>query len=136
MQHGYMYSGAYELNYPTLRAGANSYKTTEGETRSLPAWSSDIDGVHFSYMERSGKKFFAVRAQYGPHDIVLENPVAIDPMRHLDNRRLTAETTTVSDALAEMMLDDMIRDNPEKRESLARLINQVNQTRRERREGK
>lgn len=131
MQHGYMYNGAYELNYPALRAGTDSYKTTEGKDRSLPPWGPAVDGIRVSYMEKAGKKFFAVRVQYAAHDVVLENPVAIDGMRHLGSRRFSAQPTLVDDKSAEAMLDDIIRDNPEKRDELALLINQVNQTRRD-----
>ena len=65
-------------------------------------------------MEKSGKKFFAVRVQYDDHDIVLENPVAIDPLRHMNNRRFAAEPTVVGDDEASALLDDIIRDNPDK----------------------
>ena len=65
-------------------------------------------------MEKSGKKFFAVRVQYGDHDVVLENPVVIDPLRHMNNQRFSAEPTVVSDDGVSALLDDIIRDNPEK----------------------
>ncbi len=130
MQHGYMYSGAYELNYPNLRAGTSSYTTTDGEQRALPAWPDDIDGVRVSYMEKSGKKFFAVRLQHADHDIVLENPVAIDPLRHMGNRRFAADAVMVSDDEASALLDDAIRENPDKQSEIALMINRVNQLRR------
>ena len=130
MQHGYMYSGAYELNYPNLRPGATTYTTTEGETRSLPDWPADIDGVRVSYMEKAGKKFFAVRLQHEDHDVVLENPVVIDPLRHMGNRRFAAEPVTVSDDEASALLDDIIRENPEKQREVALMINRINQVRR------
>src|SRR5438477_5150830 len=75
MRHGYMYNGAFELNYTSLRVGTDSYQSTEGETRRLPAWPDKIDGIRVGYMEKSGKKFYAVRVQYDDHDVVLENPV-------------------------------------------------------------
>lgn len=130
MQHGYMYSGAYESNYPNLRPGTTTYTTTEGDERPLPEWPSDIDGVRVSYMEKTGKKFFAVRLQHEDHDIVLENPVAIDPLRHMGNRRFAAEPVTVSDDEASALLDDVIRENPEKQREVALMINRINQVRR------
>ena len=134
MRHGYMYNGAYELNYTTLTPNKSTYKTTEGEERPLPPWPDKIDGVRIGYMEKSGKKFFAVRIQYGSHDIVLENPVYVDPMRHMNNRRFSADPSVITDDEASAMLDDMIRDNPEKQPELAELINEINQKRRASRE--
>jgi hypothetical protein len=129
-----MYNGAYELNYTALTPNKSTYKTTEGEERPIPAWPDKIDGVRIGYMEKSGKKFFAVRIQYGNHDIVLENPVYVDPMRHMNNRRFSADPSVITDDEASAMLDDMIRDNPEKQPELAELINEINQKRRAARE--
>ena len=130
MRHGYMYNGAFEKNYSTLSPGMKSYISTEGENRPLPEWPDDIDGIRVGYMEKSGKKFFAVRVQYDDHDVILENPVHIDPMRHMGNRRFAADPTLVSDDEASVLLDDIIRDNPEKQPELAMMINRINQIRR------
>ena len=130
MRHAYMYQGAYELNYTALRPGQATYKSTEGDERPLPEWPKKADGVRVGYMEKSGKKFFAVRVQYGDHDVVLENPVAIDPLRHMNNQRFSAEPIVVSDDGVSALLDDIIRDNPDKQAELAMLINRINQTRR------
>jgi hypothetical protein len=81
-------------------------------------------------MEKSGKKFFAVRVQYAGHDLVLENPVHIDPMRHMNNRRFSAEPTQVDDEAASALLDEIIRENPDKQAELAMMINGINQIRR------
>jgi hypothetical protein len=62
--------------------------------------------------------------------VVLENPVVIDPLRHMDNQRFSAEPTVVSDDAASALLDDVIRDNPEKQPELAMMINRINQIRR------
>jgi hypothetical protein len=124
-----MYAGAFEGNYAGLRPGAKTYKTTDGEERPL-TWPDKIDGVRVSYMEKSGKKFFAVRVQHDEHDIVLENPVHIDPVRHMNNRRLTPEPLSVTDDEASALLDDIIRDNPEKQAELAMMINRINTIRR------
>ena len=134
MRHGYMYNGAYELNYAGLTPKKATYTSTEGDERPLPAWPDNIDGVRVGYMEKSGKKFYAVRIQYGDHDIVLENPVHIDPMRHMNNRRFTADPTVVTDDEASALLDDVIRDNPDKHGEIAEMINVINQKRRAARE--
>lgn len=130
MRHAYMYQGAFELNYSGLRPGRTTYKSTEGDERPLPAWPEKVDGLRVGYMEKSGKKFFAVRVQYDKDDVVLENPVIIDPLRHMNNQRFSAEPTVVSDDEASALLDDVIRDNPEKQPDLAMMINRINQIRR------
>jgi hypothetical protein len=135
MRHAYMYNGAFELNHTELHPGATTYKTTDGSARSLPPWPDKVDGVHIGYMEKTGKKFFAVRVQYEGYDIVLENPVSIDPLRHLNNQRFAAEPTIVTDDEASVMLDDIIRDNPSKQPELALMINRINQVRRAARPG-
>jgi hypothetical protein len=130
MRHGYMYNGGFELNFPGLRPGTTTYKTTEGEERPLPVWPDKVDGVRVGYLEKSGKKFYAVRVQYKDHDIVLANPVALDPLRHMNNRRFSPQPISVTDDEASALIDDIIRDNPDKQPELAMLINGINQTRR------
>jgi hypothetical protein len=125
-----MYGGAFELNYDGLSSGSGTYKSTSGETHPLPVWPDDVDGVRVWYMEKAGKKFYAVRLQFESHDIVLANPVAIDPLRHMNNRRFSAQPTLVRDDQMTTLLDDVIRENPETQPELAMLINRVNQVRR------
>ena len=134
MRHAYMYNGAFELNHSALTPQTSTYRTTEGNELPLPSWPEEIDGVRIGYMEKSGKKFYAVRIQYGDHDIVLEHPVYIDPLRHMNNRRFSAGATVVTDDEASALLDDVIRDNPGRQPELAQMINRINQTRRESRE--
>lgn len=129
MRHAYMYTGAFESNYAGLKPGATSYKSTDGAEQSI-AWPEKIDGVRVSYMEKAGKKFYAVRVQHDDHDIVLENPVHLDPERHMNNRRLNADPLSVTDDEASSLLDDIIRDNPEKQPELALMINRINSIRR------
>ena len=71
-----------------------------------------------------------VRVQYTDHDIVLENPVALDPLRHMNNRRFSPQPIQVTDDEASALIDDIIRDNPDKQPELAMLINRINQMRR------
>jgi hypothetical protein len=130
MHHGLMYQGSFEKNYDTLRPGATSFVGTDGVQHRIPEWPSDVNGVKVSYMEKAGKKFYAVRVQFDGHDIVLKNPVLLDPMRHLGNKRFAPEPTTINDEVAETLLDDLIEKNPEQQKELALLINRVNQVRR------
>jgi hypothetical protein len=130
MHHAYMYNGAFESNYSGLRPGTTAFTTTKGERRPLPPWPPQIDGIRVGYMEKAGKKFYAVRVQFESYDIVLETPVCIDPLRHMNNQRFTAEATIVGDDEASALLDDIIRDNPDKDAELAMMINRINQIRR------
>ena len=130
MRHGYMYGGAYELNYDGLGTGIGTYRSTSGEAHPLPVWPEDVDGLRVWYMEKSGKKFYAVRLQFEGHDIVLSRPIAIDPLRHMNNRRFSAQPTLVKDGEVSALLDDVIRENPETQPELAMMINRVNQVRR------
>jgi hypothetical protein len=129
MRHAYKYTGAFETNYASLKPGATNYTTTEGASREIE-WPDKIDGIRVSYMEKSGKKFYAVRVQHGKHDIVLENPVHIDPARHSNNRRLVSDPLSVTDDEASALLDDIIRQNPDKQTELATMISEINNARR------
>jgi hypothetical protein len=133
MQHGLMYQGSFENNYSGLRPGVDAFRGTDGSEHRIPEWPKDVNGVKIGYMEKSGKKFYAVRVQFEGHDIILKNPVLLDPMRHLGNKRFAPEPTTINDTIAETLLDDMIERNPEQKDELALLINRVNQVRRAKR---
>jgi hypothetical protein len=130
MKHALMYQGSYEDNYPVLRPGAQTFRGTDGSERELPEWPDDVDGVRVGYMEKSGKRFVGVRLQFEEHDVVLQTPVVLDPIRHLGSRRFSPEPTVITDDLASALLDDVIECNKEQTDELARLINRVNQVRR------
>jgi hypothetical protein len=130
MQHAYMYNGGFERNFPALTPGATAFQTGTGTEVPIPPWPPEANGVHVAYMEKQGKKFFAVRLQFEEQDVVLGNPVAIDLERHLGNRRLSPRPTLVPDDLASALLDDAIARNPDQATELALLINRVNQVRR------
>src|ERR1051325_2837306 len=104
MHHAYMYQGGFEANYAALQPGATTYRTHAGSEIPIPPWPAEADGVHVGYMEKRGKKFFAVRVQFEEHDIVLRAPVAIDSLRHMGNRRFAAAPTLVSDDLVSALL--------------------------------
>lgn len=130
MKHGLMYQGSYEDNYSVLQPGANTFRSTDGSEREIPDWPEDVNGVRVGYMEKSGKKFVGVRVQFENHDVVLETPVVLDPVRHMGSRRFSSEPTVITDDLASALLDDVIDSNPTQTDELARLINRVNQVRR------
>jgi hypothetical protein len=55
-------------------------------------------------------------------------------MRHINNRRLSADPLLATDDEASTMLDDIIRDNPDKSAALGRMLHDINQVRRAKRE--
>jgi hypothetical protein len=129
MLHGYRYNGAFERNYPALKPGATTYLSTRGQECSLVPWPGDVDGLRVGYMEKRGKKFFAVRLQFEDYDIVLDVPLALDLTRHMGNKRFSPRPVTIGDDLASCLLDDIIAANTRQNYDLARLINRVNQVR-------
>jgi hypothetical protein len=130
VNHGLMYQGAFETNFPALRPGAEDYLATDGSRVPLPAWPDEVDGVRIGYMERAGKRFLVVRLQFEEHDVVLQTPVVLDALRHLGTRRLAGRPVLIGDDLASALLDDIIETNPEQSTDIALLINRVNQVRR------
>ena len=130
MLHALVYHGSFEVNYDHLAAGATTYTATDGSARPLEKVPANVDGVVFGYMERSGKKFIAVRVQFEDHDIVLRSPIVLDPMRHMGNRRFSPRPVKIQDDFASTLLDDLIATNPEQQTELALLLNRVNHVRR------
>ena len=130
MLHALVYQGSFELNFPKLVPGATTYLATDGAPRPLAARLASVDGIVVGYMERAGKKFLGVRLQFESGDIVLRNPVLLDPMRHMGNRRFTARPVVLDDDHASVLLDDVLAQNPDQQVELALLINRVNQVRR------
>lgn len=130
MHHALVYHGSYEVNFERLVPGTSSYTATDGSTRALARAPATIDGVVFDYMERSGKKFTAVRLRFENHDVVLRNPIVLEPMRHMGNRRFSARPVVIQDDVASALLDDIIAANPDQQTELALLLNRVNHVRR------
>lgn len=130
MRHGLIYQGSYEENYPGLKPGATTFRATDGSERPLPAWPADYDGLRVGYLEKKGKKFAATRLMFENADIVLGEPVVLDPLRHMGNQRFAAGPIAIDDQSAEALLDDAITANPGQTDELAMLINRINQVRR------
>ena len=130
MRHALLYHGSYELNYDRLAPGASTYTATDRTERPLAKAPQNIDGLVIGYMERSGKKFSAVRIRFEDRDIVLQNPVVLDPMRHMGNRRFSPRPVEIQDEVASVLLDDIIAQNPDQQTELALLLNRVNHVRR------
>lgn len=130
MRHALVYHGSYELNFDGLVPGATSYTSTGGGARPVEPPPTSVDGVVFGYMERTGKKFTAVRLRFEDHDVVLANPIVLDLHRHLGNRRFSPRPVVIQDDVASALLDDIIAANPDQQKELALLLNRVNHVRR------
>jgi hypothetical protein len=128
MRHAIRYEGGYERNFSKLRPGATDFEGDDGARHKLPPWPKDTDGLRFGFMERQGKKFVAVRVQYGPADVVLPHDVAVERDIHLDGKRLGPEPIVLSDTAASALLGDVITANPEHRDALIAVRDGVRQS--------
>lgn len=120
MRHCLLYAGSFERNFPSLQPGATTFEGSDGASHPLPAAPADVDGVRVSYMEKAGKKFYAVRVQSGEIDVVLPHEILIDPPTHMGyGKRFGPEPTIVDDEVMAALLGDIIARNPEQRTQLA-----------------
>ncbi|MGH7670742.1 MAG: hypothetical protein ACRENQ_14755 [Gemmatimonadaceae bacterium] len=120
MKHALMYHGAFDPNFQNLKAGATTFIGTDGKSHPLPPWPKAADGIHFGYMEKEGKKFFAVRVMDSKADLILPHEVRIDPDRHMGmNKRFGPEPTVFDDRPAADLLADILKANSELRLQLA-----------------
>jgi hypothetical protein len=115
MRHVLMYAGGFERNFPKLTTSTTSFEGSDGKVYPYQPWPSSADGLRISYMEKSGKKFVAVRVGDGKSDVVLKNELVMAPGEHFGfGTRLSAEPTLVEDNIAMMkMLEDIIKKNRE-----------------------
>ena len=118
MPHAFLYHGSYERNYPELRAGASTFRGSDGNEHPLQ-WPPEAAGVRVGYMEQPGKNFVAVRVLDGESDVVLAEPVLLELSRHMGyGKRFSPEPTIVGDEAARALLDDAIARNPAQRAEL------------------
>ena len=125
MQHVIRFEGGFERNFPTLRAGAVEYEGENGAREQVVPWPPDADGLRFGFMEQRGKRFLAVRVRYGDEEIVLRQPVRLDPSRHLGGRRFSATPIPLGDEPAGALFTDIFDSNPEQRPELTALRERV-----------
>ena len=126
MRHALRYHGGFERNFESLKPGARTFEGTDGAEHTLPDWPAKADGIRVSYMEKAGKRFAAVRVEYGGEDVVLGHEVVLEPGRHMGfGQRLSPEPTEVGDEVALNLLDDMMARNPEQRAALERIRSEV-----------
>ena len=108
-----MYVGSFERNFPNLTSASTSFEGSDGNQHPYPAWPSSANGLRISYMEKSGKKFVAVRVTDGTDDVVLQNELVMVPGEHFGfGVHLSGEPTSVEDDIAIMkLLEDIIKKN-------------------------
>jgi hypothetical protein len=125
MRHVIRFEGGFERNFVALRASDGEYEGDDGLRLHAAPWPAEADGVRFGFMEQRGKRFLAVRLQYGDEEVVLRHPVRLDPARHLGGRRFSARPIPLGDEPAGALFADMIDLNPEQRPELTALRERV-----------
>jgi hypothetical protein len=121
MRHVLRFEGSFEQNFPTLSPGTNGYLADDGTMQSPLEWPAEANGLRFGFMEKHGKRFVAVRVGNGEQEVVLENPVRLDPARHLGGRRFSAEPISIGDEPAGALLGDILDANFDQRVELVAL---------------
>ncbi|MDB4906126.1 MAG: hypothetical protein JWO05_910 [Gemmatimonadetes bacterium] len=113
MRHALMYVGGYERNFANLTNSSTSFEGTDGQSHPYRDWPTHADGLRVYYMEKSGKKFMAVRIADSDGDVVLQNPLVLVPGEHFGfGTRLSGEPTSVEDDVAiGKLLEDSIKKN-------------------------
>ena len=125
MRHALMYAGGFERNFPKLATSSTSFEGTDGNPHPYMPWPASADGLRVSYMEKSGKKFVAVRVADDKSDVVLKNEMVMVPGEHFGfGTRLSGEPTLVEDDTAMLkMLEDIIKKNVDAPAVSAELLN-------------
>ena len=120
MRHALMYAGGFERNFPKLTTSTTAFEGSDGQMHPYKPWPSSADGLRISYMEKTGKKFVAVRVADGTSDVVLTNEMVMVPGDHFGfGVHLSGEPTLVEDSLAILkMLEDIIKKNADHADAL------------------
>jgi hypothetical protein len=112
MIHAIGYLGNIKFNFSRLTPGMSTYIRADGTYGNIDRPPKRLDGVFFGYLQRDGKTYLAVRAQFGNQDIYLENPILIESSRHTDGMGIGMQPTQFGDDSAQNLLSDMIDLNP------------------------
>jgi hypothetical protein len=128
MRHVLRFEGSFERNFPALRPGTDAYLADDGTTQSALQWPTEANGLRFGFMEKHGKRFVAVRVGNAEQEVVLENPVRLDPARHLGGRRFSATPIPIGDEPASALLGDILDANVDQRTELVALRDWVRST--------
>jgi hypothetical protein len=113
MRHALMYIGGFETNFPKLTSETSSFEGSDGAMHAYPAWPSSATGLRIGFMERTGKKFVAVRIADDKADVVLTNDMILIPGQHFGfGVRLSGEPVSVEDDTAILqLLEDALKKN-------------------------
>ena len=125
LRHAIGYLGRFERNFSRLKPGLRRYERADGSFRDVDERPRNADGVFFGYMERTGKRFVAVRAQFGGADVVVTNPVSLRPSRHTDGKGFGPNPSRFGDDSAERLLIDLIAANPIAAAALKRIAEKL-----------
>ena len=125
--------GTYDANIRSLVAGATTY--SDGTTAvPMAPWPPDVDGIRFGALERR-RRLLVCRVGFADLDVVLHQPLILDPIRHLGGASRPGEVVALlDDRHAEALLDDVLAANPGQTNAIALVVNRVNQVRRTSRE--
>lgn len=123
MRHALLYAGGFERNRQKLTNTSTSFEGSDGQSHSYPPVPADVDGLRFSFMEKAGKKFVAVRVADGTEDFVLPNDVVLIPGEHFGfNTRLSGEPVVIEDNSTILkLLEDILKKNHDTSEELLRM---------------
>jgi hypothetical protein len=118
-----MYVGGYERNFPALTSTTTSFEGSDGTPRAYAPWPEDIDGLRVCFMEKTGKKFLAVRIADGEDDVVLPNAMVLVPGEHFGFGVHLSGTPVVfeDDHAALTLLEDAAKKNVHHADGLLRI---------------
>jgi len=125
MKHSIGYLGHYDRSFADLRPGIRDHLREDGSVGHVDERPPEVDGVFFGYMERQGKTFVAVRAQYGELDVVVRHAVLLDRARHTDGKGFGPNPSRFGDDSASRLLADMIAANPDSAHELRQIVDRL-----------
>jgi len=125
VKHAIGYLGHYDRSFQSLHPNPREYVRENGSIGRVDERPTDVNGVFFGYMERQGKTFVAVRAQYSDIDVVLETAIPLDPPRHTDGKGFGPNPSRLGDESAGRLLSDMILANPQAADQLRQIASRL-----------
>ena len=132
MLHGVMRQGGQDGSSRSMLTGGRTQG--EGADEALPPWPAAVNGIRFVALERR-RRLLIVRVGFADQEVTLQQPVVLDPVRHLNGGQRPGEPVALlTDDLAERVLDDVLAANPAQTNAIALVVNRVNQVRRASRE--
>jgi hypothetical protein len=108
-----MYVGSFERNFKNLTPATTTFLGSDGGEREYATTPEGVDGLRVYFMEKTGKKFVAVRVADAQSDVVLQNEMVLVPGEHFGfSVHLSGTPTVIEDNIAVMkMLEDITKKN-------------------------